>query len=270
MRSSSGASACGGSTRCRLDFHLPPLQRASRSPELIVKAPGSYGASCQPSCSVHTCRPPRPGSRSRIVTVPKSVCGPIRNWPGSGAPATAIGGYQLMFIVWVACPVYRVKKSASSPSAAAQDEQVIGELAHAGQVGHDGGFQRGHLGRVDVVLEPVPVDLRVARRLIGADGERLLHIRRSLRALGIAVRLDARRQPAPAADGYRVALLGLARRREERPRLRTHPRTQFVRYAMAGDQEKAHALQRCVDLSGDIRALRLPAAEPGADINHGN
>ncbi len=34
-------------------------------------------------------------------------------------PATAIGGYQLMFMVCVAWPVCRVKKSGSSPSAAA-------------------------------------------------------------------------------------------------------------------------------------------------------
>src|SRR6185312_13175555 len=94
-------------------------------------------------------------------------------------------------------------------------------------------------------------------------------VRRRLRALGVAVRFDARRQPAPAADGHGVALLGLARQREERPRLRAHPPTQFVWYAMAGDQEEADALQRRVDLSGDIRAL-LPAAEPRGEINHGN
>ena len=52
--------------------------------------------------------------------MPKSVCGPIRNCPGSGRPATLIGGYRLMFIVCVACPVCRVKKSRSRPSAAAQ------------------------------------------------------------------------------------------------------------------------------------------------------
>jgi hypothetical protein len=39
-----------------LDFHRAPLQRASRSPVLIVKVPGWYGASSQPSCSVQTCR----------------------------------------------------------------------------------------------------------------------------------------------------------------------------------------------------------------------
>ena len=59
---------------------------------LTVSAPGSHGASSQPSASEYTCSPPAPGSRSSTVTVPKSVCGPMRNWPGSGSPTTLTGG----------------------------------------------------------------------------------------------------------------------------------------------------------------------------------
>src|SRR5215469_18824658 len=103
-----------------------------------------------------------------MVTVPKSVCGPIRNWPGSGAPATAIGGYQLMFMVCVTCAVCRVKKSGARPSAAAHSmssssasPQVLRcavaadqEEAHALQRGvHLGGD--GHAGRL-VSAEPGP------------------------------------------------------------------------------------------------------------------
>ena len=53
----------------------------------------------------------------------------------------------------------------------AQHEQLVREGAHAGQVGDDRGLERGHLGRVDVGLEPVPVDVGVAGRLVGADRE---------------------------------------------------------------------------------------------------
>ena len=59
---------------------------------LTVSASGSCGASCQPASSEYTYRPPAPGSRSRRVTVPKSVCGPIRNCPASGSPTTLTGG----------------------------------------------------------------------------------------------------------------------------------------------------------------------------------
>ncbi len=152
----------------------------------------------------------------------------------------------------------------------AQHQQLVREGAHAGQVGDDRGLEPGHLGRVDIGLEPVPVHVGVAGRLVGADRERLLQVRRGLRALGVAVRLDAGRQPAPAADGDGVALLGLGRQREERPRLRADPRAQVVGHAMTADQEEAHALERGVDLCGDGRAAASSPPNQGVQVDHGN
>jgi hypothetical protein len=91
-----------------------------------------------------------------------------------------------------------------------------------------------------------------------------------LRALGVGVRLDAGRQPAPPAHGDRVPPLGLRRQREERPGLRADLRAQVVRHAVPADQEEAHALQRGVDLRGHGRAGRLVAAGPGGQVDHGN
>lgn len=86
---------------------------------LTVKESGSQGASCQPSSSVWTWRPPLPRWRSSTVTVPKSVCGPILNWPGSGGPTTSVPGYQLTLKPQVGWRVCRVNRSPGPPSAAA-------------------------------------------------------------------------------------------------------------------------------------------------------
>jgi hypothetical protein len=53
------------------------------------------------------------------VTVPKSVCGPIRNWLGAGSPTSVSGGYRLMLNVQVGRWARRVRVSAGSPSAVA-------------------------------------------------------------------------------------------------------------------------------------------------------
>jgi hypothetical protein len=170
-----------------------------------------------------------------------------------------------MFMVCVACPVCRVFQAERG---GAQHQQFVRQGAHPGQVADDRGLEPGHLGRVDVRLEPVPVDLGVAGRLVRTDLERLLQVRRGLRAFGVAVGLDAGRQPATPADGDGVPLLGPGRQREERPRLRAHPRPQVVRHAVAADQEETHALKRRVHFGGDGRASRLVAAEPRPQVDH--
>jgi hypothetical protein len=86
---------------------------------LMVNESATYGAFTHSPSRVQTWRPPTPSCRSRIVTVPKSVCGPMRNWPGSGGPTCDIGGYQLMFIVYDGWSVCAVKKSGARPSAVA-------------------------------------------------------------------------------------------------------------------------------------------------------
>ena len=53
----------------------------------------------------------------------------------------------------------------------AHHEQLVREGTHASQVGDDRGPQRGHLGRIDIGLEPVPVHVGIAGRLVGADRE---------------------------------------------------------------------------------------------------
>lgn len=83
----------------------------------MVNASASKGASSQPPSSVKTCSPPLPACRSRMVTVPKSVCGPMRNWPGSGSPTTSVPGYQLMLKPYVGWSMCFVKKSGSRPRA---------------------------------------------------------------------------------------------------------------------------------------------------------
>jgi hypothetical protein len=152
----------------------------------------------------------------------------------------------------------------------ADHQEFVREHAHPGQVGDDRGLQRRDLGRVHVGLEPVPVDFGVSGRGVGADGERLLQVRRRRGALGVAVRLDAWRQPAPAAHGDGVALLGLRRQREERPGLRPDAGPQLVRHAVPADQEEADAAEGSVNLGGDGGAARRIAAEPGREVDDGN
>jgi len=150
----------------------------------------------------------------------------------------------------------------------AQHEQLVRELAHAGQVSHDRRLQVRHFLRVDIGLEPVPVDVGVSGWLIGPDREGFLQVRRGLGALGVGVRLDAWRQPAPARHGHRVSLLDLARQREERSGLCAHPCPHIVRDAMPGDQEEADAPQGAVHLGGDGSTGLRVAAEPRRQVNH--
>lgn len=114
---------------------------------LMVKASGSYGASSQPPSSVKTWSPPLPCWRSRTVTVPKSVCGPMRNWPGSGSPTTSVPGYQLMLKPQVGWPVWLVKKSACSAQGGGQQlQKLVGQHAHAAQVFRHHGVEFRRLG----------------------------------------------------------------------------------------------------------------------------
>jgi hypothetical protein len=182
-----------------------------------------------------------------MVTVPKSVCGPMRNWPASGEEI----GRQ-------------------AQRRGAQHEQLVGQRVHPGQVGPDRGLQPWHLGRVDVGLEPEPVDVGVAGRGVRPDRERLLEVRGSLGPLGVPVGLHPGRQPPPPAHGHRVPLLDLARQREEGPRLLPDSRAQPFRHPMPADQEEPHAAQRGVDLGGDPGPLRVAAAEPRPQVDHRN
>ena len=70
--------------------------------------------------------------------MPKSVCGPIRNWFSSGSPAIASGGYQLMFMVCVGVAgVPGEEVFGELQGFGAQHQQLVGQRAHLGQVGRD-------------------------------------------------------------------------------------------------------------------------------------
>jgi hypothetical protein len=167
--------------------------------------------------------------------------------------------------------VCRVKKSPSSPSPAAQTTSSSSrEPPHARQVGDGRRLQRGRLRRVDVRLEPELVDLGVAGRLIGTYGERLLQVRRGLHPLRVGVRFYPGRHPSPAAHCHRVTLLDLGRQPEERACLSPHPGAQIVGDTMPCNQEKAHLLQRRVDLGRDSKAPGLAPGTPGEKVDHGN
>jgi hypothetical protein len=114
------------------------------------------------------------------------------------------------------------------------------------------------------------VQVGVAGRLVGADRERLLQVRRSLGALGIAVRLDAGRQPAPAADRDGITLLDLRRQREERAGLGADLRAQLAGHAVPADQEESHGTKRGVDLGGDVGPGGVASVPPGREVDHGN
>jgi hypothetical protein len=117
-----------------------------------------------------------------------------------------------MFIVCVECPVCRVKKSFRQVNGRGGDrQQFIGQRAHLAEVIRHAVPQLEDLAGPDIVREPVVVDLGVPGLGIGADRERLLHVRRSLGPLGVPVGLHPGRQPAPAADRHRIGPLDLGR-----------------------------------------------------------
>ena len=174
--------------------------------------------------AVPSCRPaarPSPGCRSSTVTVPKSVCGPIRNWPGSGRATTSVsGGYRLMLNAYVGWSMAGVKKSRSSAEGLARSSDSSRSPARAIRARYslDQRLQLGHLGGPHVRREPLGVD-RPGRRSarVGRDREGLLQVRRGLDALGVAVGLHARwSQPRPPTVAA-YALLDLGGQREERP-----------------------------------------------------
>ena len=76
--------------------------------------------------------------------MPKSVCGPMRNWPSSGAPVSAIGGYQLMFIVCVDCVGVPGEEVVVEPERGGADpQQLVGERLHLREVGSRGRSSAG-------------------------------------------------------------------------------------------------------------------------------
>ncbi len=127
-----------------------------------------------------------------------------------------------------------------------------------GRGSRDDGFQRRHFGRVDVGLEPVAVRRR--RRRVGADREGLLQVGRRLGALGVAVGLDARGQPAPPGHCHAILPLGCRRQCEELAR-RELDRCTAMRDTVAGHEQEADVLSA---------ASTSAATAAGSDaLNHG-
>ena len=209
------------------------------------------------------CSPPAPGSRSSTVTVPKSVCGPIRNCPGSGGPTSV----ERRVAVDVERPgrVLRQRRERFGRHAqgvGAEAQQIARHRRHRGQVALRGRAQLRHLRRPHVGREPHRVDGRVAGRRRGPDRERLLEVRRELDRLpaleDVGVPLDSTpgaSQPRPPIRTAYRSLTAAGRAKNRRAAARS-PVPQTGVHAVPRDQQEPCLLQGLVDAaaSGDRRS----------------
>ena len=183
--------------------------------------------------------------------MPKSVCGPMRNWPGCRLPDPVSGGYRLMLKRERRVAGERGERvdgcpsaSAHSTSSSSADARICARYRSTGarSSGTSAGQTFGGNQTASTAGSPVGVS--------GADRERLLEVRRGLGAVRAALASTPGREPAASADPGRVALLRPGRQREEpAPRL-PYRGPQLRGDAVPGDQQEPGLLQRGVDLRG--------------------
>ena len=270
ISSSCGRSTGGGSTRCVFEHQRSLVHRRIRSPVLMIRLPGTTGASIHSPLSSSTCRPPIPGSRSSTVSMPKSVWGPIRNWSGSGSPAPR-GPYQLSDTCAVVASLRSRNVDCGRPSASDSTSSSSSlRVARRPPPGLGGIAEAGGRARPHVRCEPARV--AVAQRRVGHVDRpvrvRLLQVGRGLHAVRRRVRLE----PGPDPAAVRVAHhrhLGLHVRGlvEERSRLLAALVDHRSRHAVVDHHEEPEPSQVRVDVGGEREPLFGRAVEPRVEVD---
>ena len=234
----------------------------------MVNASGWYGASSQSPSGLQTCRPPLPGSRSRMVKVPEVGVRPDPELAVRGRPGQAHRR--------VPVDVHGVRRVAGVPGEElgrlpqrhrGDGQQFVGQCAHPGQIAGHARPEFGDLLGKDVVREPVFVDVRDTGLGVRAHRERLLQVRWGGRALGVPVRLHTGRQPAPATHRHRIGPLDLVGEGKEPPRRGSHPGPLVGGDAVPGQQEEPHRLQCLVDLVSHVPPVPFGTGEPRRQID---